>query len=167
MAVSADIPITFRVTPQMRDELERLATKAGHKSAATYARDLVTRTMGLTLPAPPSSAHEERLAAIASHLDRLVQEAAKRGERKAAQEAQEILNMATGISMPSPVRSTRSTDHLTPDRLAAIRQLSVVGGNLNQLCRWLNTGGRLPEATRVETLLDNLTSAIDRIARGA
>lgn len=167
MAITADIPITFRVTPQMRDELERLATQAGHKSAATYARDLVTRTMGLTLPAPLSDAQEQRLAAIASDLDRLVQEAAKRGERRAAAEAQEILTKATGIAMPAPIRTTRTTDHLTPDRLEAIRQLSVVGGNLNQLCRHLNTGGRLPEATKVESLLDQLTKAIDRIAKGA
>lgn len=164
MAITADIPITFRVTPALRDELERRAHEAGGKaSAATYARDIVTRYIGLTLPDPRD---DQRLSALTAGLDRLVQEALKHGERRSAEAGQELLSATTGIAMPAPIRTTRTTDHLTPDRLEAVRELSKVGGLLNQITRHINSGGLVDDKlkARTEAVVAQLAETIKRIA---
>lgn len=164
MAVSADIPITFRCTPALRDELERRAREAGGKaSAATYARDIVTRYIGLSMPAPETDA---RLAELTAGLAHLVAEARRHGERRSAEEGQALLDKTTGIAMPAPQHTRRSTDHLSPDRVEAVRELSKVGGLLNQITRHLNSGGLADDRlrTRTEAVIAQLAQTIKRVA---
>lgn len=164
MAVSADIPITFRVTPALRDELEQRAREIGGKaSAATYARNIVTRYIGLTMPTPDTDA---RLAELTAGLAHLVSEARKHREYRSADAGQELLDKTTGIAMPAPQQTRRSTDHLTPDRLEAVREMSKVGGLLNQITRHLNSGGLADDKlkARTEAVIAQLAQTIKRVA---
>jgi hypothetical protein len=47
--------------------------------------------------------------------------------------------------------------------MASNRQVAAVGNNLNQLAHYLNAGGTLPEAERVQNLLDHIEDALDDV----
>lgn len=77
MAISADIPITFRVSPEMSALLATRAAELGFRSGATYARWLVEQGVGIK--ALPETRGERSTDAISPERRKAIAELSRVG----------------------------------------------------------------------------------------
>lgn len=63
---------------------------------------------------------------------------------------------ALGVHVPARVQRSEVNDE-------AVRELNRIGVNLNQLARWANQEGRLPEYRALQHVLSQVLGAIERL----